>query len=101
VYALAEYLGVPDEIRRRSPTTDTFSMPQTQEEFYFALPYQQMDLCLYGKNQGIAASVIAAGIGLTTEQVERVYRDIDQKRRTTRYLHARPLLVEPVPEVSG
>jgi NAD+ synthase len=101
VYALAEYLGVPVEIRRRSPTTDTFSMPQTQEEFYFALPYQQMDLCLYGKNQGISASVVAAGIGLTTEQVERVYRDIDQKRRTTRYLHARPLLVEPVLEVSG
>ena len=47
VYALAEYLGVPEEIRRRPPTTDTFSLPQTQEEFYFALPYDQMDLCLY------------------------------------------------------
>ena len=50
VYALAEYLGVPEEIRRRPPTTDTFSLPQTQEEFYFALPYDKMDLCLYGRN---------------------------------------------------
>jgi len=99
VYALAEYLGVPEEIRRRPPTTDTFSMPQTQEEFYFALPYQAMDACLYGRNHEIAAEDVAAAIGLTAEQVERVYRDIDQKRRTTRYLHARPLLVEPVPEV--
>jgi NAD+ synthase len=99
VYALAEYLGVPEEIRRRPPTTDTFSLPQTQEEFYFALPYAKMDLCLYGRNHGIPAVAVGAAIGLTAEQVERVYRDIDQKRRTTKYLHARPMLVEPVEEI--
>ena len=99
VYALAEYAGVPEEIRRRPPTTDTFSMPQTQEEFYFALPYHLMDLCLYGRNHNVPAAEVAAAIKLTADQVERVYRDIDQKRRTTRYLHARPLLVEPVSEI--
>jgi NAD+ synthase len=99
VYALAEYLEVPEEIRRRPPTTDTFSMPQTQEEFYFALPYNLMDLCLYGRNHQVPASEVAAAIGLTADQVERIYRDIDQKRRTTRYLHARPLLVESVSEI--
>jgi len=99
VYALAEHLGVPEEIRRRPPTTDTFSLPQTQEEFYFALPYQAMDACLYGRNHGISAAAVGAAIGLTAEQVERVYRDIDRKRSATRYLHARPLLVEEVTEV--
>lgn len=101
VYALAEYLGVPEDIRRRPPTTDTFSMPQTQEEYYFALPYQKMDLCLYGRNHNVPAADVGPAIGLTTDQVERVYRDIDQKRRTTQYLHMRPLLVEPVAEVHG
>ncbi len=99
VYALAEYLGVPEEIRRRPPTTDTFSLPQTQEEFYFALPYAKMDLCLYGHNHRRRSPKWRAAAGLTAEQVERVYKDIDQKRRTTRYLHARPLLVEAVSEV--
>ncbi len=101
VYALAEHLGVPEEIRRRPPTTDTFSMPQTQEEFYFALPYDQMDLCLYGRNHGVAAAEVAAEIGLTPEQVARVYRDIDQKRRTTGPLHTAALLVEPVARVTA
>jgi len=101
VYALAEYLGVPDEIRRRPPTTDTFSMPQTQEEFYFALPYDKMDLCLFGRNHGVPPAEVAGATGLTPEQVERIYRDIDQKRRSTAPLHARPLLVEPVDEVHG
>jgi NAD+ synthase len=99
VYALAEYLDVPAEIRSRPPTTDTFSLPQTQEEFYFALPYDKMDLCLYGRNHGVAAADVGAAIGLNAEQVERVYRDIDQKRRTTRYLHLRPRLVEQVTEI--
>ncbi len=99
VYALAEYVGVPEEIRRRPPTTDTFSLPQTQEEFYFALPYDKMDLCLYGRNHNVPAADVAAALNLTPEQVDRVYRDIEQKRRTTHYLHARPRLVEPVREV--
>lgn len=101
VYALAEYLGVPEEIRRRPPTTDTFSMPQTQEEFYFALPYWDMDLCLYGKNHDVPAEEVASALKLTPQQVERVYRDIDAKRRTTRYQHLPPLLVEPVDEIKG
>jgi NAD+ synthase len=99
VYALAEHVGVPEEIRRRQPTTDTFSLPQSQEEFYFALPYAKMDLCLYGLNHGVPVEEVAAAAELTAQQVERVYRDIEQKRRTTRYLHARPRLVEPVSEV--
>jgi NAD+ synthase len=99
VYQLAEHLGIPDEIRKRPPTTDTFSMPQTQEEFYFALPYERMDLCLYGHNHGLPATEVAAAVGLTAEQVQRVYKDIEAKRRATRYLHARPALVEPITEV--
>jgi len=96
VYALAAHLGVPQEIRSRPPTTDTFSMPQGQDEFYFALPYDRMDLCLYAKNHDLAAADVARALELTEEQVERVYKDIDAKRRATRYLHTPPLLVEKV-----
>jgi NAD+ synthase len=99
VYQLAEYLGVPDEIRRRPPTTDTWSLAQTQEEFYFAVPYAEMDLCLYGLNHAIPADVVARATGLLADQVERVWRDIAAKRRATRYLHSAPLLVEAVTEI--
>lgn len=99
VYQMAEFLGVPEEIRKRPPTTDTYSMPQSQEEFYFSLPYDLMDLCLFGKNNGIPLADIASGAGLTEEQVLRVFRDIDQKRKTTEYLHASPQLAGQVPEL--
>jgi len=100
VYELAAFLGVPKEICQRSPTTDTFSLAQGQDEFYFALPYQKMDLCLWAKNHGISAAEAAPAVGITAEQVERVYRDIDSKRRGTKYLHMQPLLVHPVEELA-
>ncbi|MCL2825543.1 MAG: NAD(+) synthase, partial [Polyangiaceae bacterium] len=99
VYAIAEYLGIPEEIRRRPPTTDTYSMAQTQEEFYFALPYDRMDLCLFAFNHAVPAAEVGPAVNLTTEQVERIYKDIESKRRATKYLHTPPLLVESVMEV--
>jgi NAD+ synthase len=100
VYQLAAYLGIPEDIRNRPPTTDTYSMSQSQEEFYFSLPYDKMDLCLYGKNHHVPPVEVARAVGLTPEQVEIVYRDIASKRKATRYLHLSPLLVEPVREIS-
>jgi len=100
VYALAEYLGVPEEIRTRPSTTDTYSLPQSQEEFYFSLPHDLMDLCLFGKNNNVPAVDVSAATGLTAEQVNRVFHDIDQKRMTTRYLHMPPQLADDVPEIS-
>lgn len=99
VYRLAEHLGVPNAICSRPPTTDTYSMPQGQDEFYFSLPYQEMDLCLYGKNNGYSTNDISEKLSLTPEQVQRVYDDIDTKRSTTRYMHLHPLLIESIPEI--
>lgn len=99
VYQLAEYLGVPAEICKRAPTTDTYSLSQGQDEFYFSLPYAQMDLCLYAKNNGISPGHVAAAADLSTDQVRHVFADIDTKRSTTRYLHLPPQLVGRVPEI--
>ena len=99
VYQLADFLGVPEEILKRPPTTDTYSLSQGQDEFYFSLPYDKMDLCLYAKNNNIPADVVSKEIGLSTEQIERVFHDIDQKRSTTRYLHLKPQLVDDFPEI--
>jgi NAD+ synthase len=96
VYQLAEFLGVPEEVRRRPPTTDTYSLTQTQEEFYFALPYQKMDLCLYGLNNAVPAAEVGEAVSLSEEQVNLVWADITAKRKVARYLHLAPQLVEAV-----
>jgi NAD+ synthase len=96
VYRLAEHLDVPAEIRSAEPTTDTYSMVQGQDEFYFALPYARMDLALWAFDRGIAAADVADGLGLDAEQAAAVYQDIQRKRDATRYLHRPPVLVGEV-----
>ena len=101
VYQLAHFLGVPEQVCKRPPTTDTYSLEQGQDEFYFSLPYDKMDLCLYAKNNGFAPNQISEMIGLTTEQIQRVYDDIDAKRKTTQYLHFQAQLIEKVAEIKN
>jgi len=99
VFQLGKYLQVPEEILRRPPTTDTYSLEQSQEEFYFSLPLETMDLCLYARNHDVAAADVAGATGLSVEQVQRAYAMIDSKLTSTKYLHLPPQLMEKVDEV--
>jgi NAD+ synthase len=92
VYQLADQLSIPAEIRQRTPTTDTYSLEQSQEEFYFSLPLDQFDLCLYGIDHQVTPQEVAEATGLTAELVARIYRQIESTRIATRYLHLNPLL---------
>ena len=99
VYALARHLGLPEDICNATPTTDTYSLAQGQDEFYFALPYTQMDLALWALNHGRPAAELGRALGISEAQAQHVYNDIEAKRRTTRYLHSKAVLVEGVPEL--
>jgi NAD+ synthase len=99
VYALARHMKLPDDICNAIPTTDTYSLAQGQDEFYFALPYQQMDLALWALNNGRSAAELAKALKLTEQQAANVYGDIEAKRRATRYLQLKPVLAEPVKEL--
>ncbi len=93
VFALARHLGVPDSICRRSPTTDTYSLPQGQDEFYFMLDHGRLDLLLWAKDHGVEPAEAAPVVELSPEHVRHVYQDIERKRRAAEYLHAPPVLL--------
>jgi NAD+ synthase len=94
VYALAQALGLPQEIARRAPTTETFSLPQTQEEFYFGHPYERMDLLVWGRDGGVPPGELARLVELSVGDVEAAYWEIDRRRAATRYLHAPALTLD-------
>ena len=97
VYALAEHFGLPQSIRSQMPSTDTYSLPQSQEEFYFALPYHEMDLLLYAWHDNVPAAEAATAMGLQPDQVERVYRDLVAKPRVAERLARDAETVEKIP----
>jgi NAD+ synthase len=91
VYQLAEFLGVPKGIIERTPTTDTYSAEQTQEEFFYQLPFHLMDRFWYGFENGYPAAEVASVMNETTERVEALFRNFERKRKTTEYLRMPPV----------
>lgn len=91
VYQLAEFLGVPQQIIDRTPTTDTYTAEQTQEEFFFQMPYDEMDLIWYGIESKIDPSEIAKILNKTTEEIELIYKNLIRKQKTTEYLRMSPI----------
>ena len=101
VFAIAEHLGVPAEIRTRPPTTDTYPLAQSQEEFFFGVAYHILDLCLWAVDHDVPAAEAARVLDLEPDEVERVYRDIAAKRRSARYLHDDALSQDPEDAVTA
>jgi NAD+ synthase len=99
VYGMARFLSLPERVCSAIPTTDTYSLEQGQDEFYFALPYRSMDLALWALNHEVAAAALAEALEISEAQAEAVYEDIRTKRRTTRYMHRAPILVGEVNEL--
>jgi len=92
VFQLARELGLPEEIASREPTTETFSLPQTQEEFYFGHSYERMDELLWGEVHGVDPGELGARIGMSAAEVAAAYAEIERRRVATEYLHAPAIL---------
>jgi NAD+ synthase len=94
VYALAEHLGIPKKIATAVPTTDTYSMDQGQDEFYFALPFDKMDVALWAYNNDVPVGQLAEHLNIESSHAQFIYDDIVSKRKSTHYLHAKPYLMD-------
>jgi len=91
VYQLAEYLGVPEKIIERTPTTDTYSAEQSQEEFFYQLPFNLMDIYWYGFENGYDPAEVAEVMDETEDRVKALFRNFERKQRTTEYLRMSPI----------
>ena len=90
IYQLSEYIGVIKEIIDRAPSPDTFSFEVSDEEFYFRIPYDKLDLLLYAWENDIMSSKVCEVMDLKEEQVKRAFRDFSAKYNATKHLRQLP-----------
>lgn len=90
VFELARHLGVVQEILLRTPSPDTFSLVVSDEEFYFRMPYETLDLLLYAWENAVSPAEAAIEMGLTEDQVKRAFRDFHSKYSATQHLRKLP-----------
>ena len=87
VYQLAKFLDIPEEIIKREPSPDTFSAVVSDQEFFFCMPYDMLDLLLYAQEHKIPLTNVSKVLNLSEEQIKRAYRDFDQKRKASVHLN--------------
>lgn len=92
IFQLAQFLELPEEIIQRTPTTDTYSAEQTQEEFFYRLPFEILDAIWFGWEQQYPTDDIARTVNLNSSQVQNVINDLKRKMAATEYLRMPPLL---------
>jgi len=90
VFLLAEHMGVIPEIVARAPCPDTYSAPVTDEEWYFRMPFKQLDLLLYAWENKVGIPEVCRVMELREDQVKRVFRDFESKHKTTEHLRQFP-----------
>lgn len=91
VYQLAEFLGVPQEIIDRVPTTDTYTAEQTQEEFFYQMPYHEMDMIWYGFENKVSPEEIGSVLGKTADEIKLIFNNFSRKQMSTEYLRMPPI----------
>jgi NAD+ synthase len=94
IYKLGEYLDVPEGVQKRSPSPDTYSLPVSDQEFFFCVPYDVLDVLLYAYENSISIDRVCSETNLAEEQVQRAFRDLDSKRKSSWHLREVPVALE-------
>ncbi|MBN1828333.1 MAG: NAD(+) synthase [Deltaproteobacteria bacterium] len=97
VYQLAAALDVPQEIILRPPSPDTFSKAVSDEEFYFRMPYDRLDPLLWAWERKLTPAEAGKILGLSEDQVIRVFRDFAAKYRSAQHLLMIPPALDILP----
>jgi len=90
IYQLARHLEIIPEIIDRQPSPDTFSLPVSDQEFFFRIPFEKLDHLLYAWEREIPEDETAGVLNLPPEAVQRAYKDFASKHRATAHLRAMP-----------
>ncbi|MBW1719692.1 MAG: NAD(+) synthase [Deltaproteobacteria bacterium] len=90
IYQLADYLEIIPEIINRQPSPDTFSLPVSDQEFFFRISFDKLDYLLYAWEHEVPINNAANVLDISDDAVERAYKDFESKYRATAHLRKVP-----------
>lgn len=86
IYQLSEHLGIIREIIDRPPSPDTFSLPVSDQEFFFRIAFDKLDHLLYAWEHEVPVKEVAEVLDLSEDAVGRAFNDFASKFRATAHL---------------
>jgi len=90
IYQIAKFLKLPEEIINQDASPDVWSFKTSDEEFFYAVPYNIVDLILYGRENNISITEIAKFSNLGSEKVEKLIQFQNQKQNRSQTMREKP-----------
>ena len=90
IYQIANFLKLPEEIINQDASPDVWSFKTSDEEFFYAVPYNIVDLILYGREKNLSINEIAKFLNLESEKIEKLIQFQNQKQNKSQTMREKP-----------
>jgi NAD+ synthase len=90
IYQIANFLKLPEKIINQDASPDVWSFKTNDEEFFYAVPYNVVDLILYARENNLPINEISKILNLSTEKIEKLIQFQNQKQNKSQTMRENP-----------
>jgi NAD+ synthase len=90
IYQIANFLKLPEEIINQDASPDVWSFKTSDEEFFYAVPYNIVDLILYAREKNLSIKEITNFTNLSSEKIEKLIQFQNQKQNKSQTMRENP-----------
>ena len=95
IYQLGNFLDVPKRILSKNASPDVWSLSTNDEEFFYSVPYDVVDLILYAREQGLSETEVEKISDLSLESIQSLFRMQNMKELQSKHMREIPHHWEP------
>jgi len=90
IYQLGKFLKIPKEILVSDASPDVWSFSTSDEEFFYTVPYDIVDLILYARENKLSVSDVQKISKLKTEDIENLFQMQNIKQTKSQHMREIP-----------
>jgi len=94
IYQIANFLKLPEKIINQDASPDVWSFKTSDEEFFYAVPYNIVDLILYARERNLSINEIVKSSNLSSEKIEKLIQFQNQKQNKSQTMRENPHSIE-------
>jgi len=95
VYQIGDFLNIDNDIMINAASPDVWSYSTTDEEFFYTVPYNIVDLILYSRLNNLSVSEIQQLSNLSEEKIQSLIKFQNIKEEKSKHMRELPHKWEP------
>ena len=90
IYQIGEFFKMPEEIMEKDASPDVWSFSTNDEEFFYSVPYEIVDVILYARENNLSINEIQEYSKISIGKIESLLRFQNQKQVKSKHMREIP-----------